>query len=70
MSHPGNDAVIEQIRDQVAEMSHVEKVNIVIAHNPHWVSRFRDQIAEMLGKYLDIAVADVLIETWPEGGDE
>ena len=26
MSHLGNDAVIEQIRDEVAEMSHKEKV--------------------------------------------
>jgi len=66
MSHPGNDAVIEQIRDQVAEMSHLEKVNLVIAHNPDWISR-RPWV---FGKYLDIAVADVLIETWPEGGDE
>ena len=55
MSHLGNDAVIEQIRDEIAEMSRQEKLDVVLAQRP-WV----------IGKYLDIAVADVLIETWPD----
>jgi len=66
MSHLGNDAVIEQIRDQVAEMSRQEKLDTVLAHNPHWISRR----PWMFGRNLDIAATDVLIETWPEGGDE
>jgi hypothetical protein len=66
MSHLGNDAVIEQIRDEIAEMSRQEKLDTVLAHNPHWISRR----AWMFGKNLDKATADVLLETWPEGGDE
>ena len=32
MSHIGNDAVIDQIRDQVAEMSHKEKVMTLLEY--------------------------------------
>ena len=32
MSHPGNDAVIEQIRDEIAEMSHKEKVMTLLEY--------------------------------------
>ena len=81
MSHLGNDAVIEQIRDELAEMSQDEKIEIAISSfstSPQTRDLYRrwilswggGQAGEALEQQLDKTVADFLLETWPEGGDE
>ena len=69
MSHPGNDAVIEQIRDELAEMSQDEKVDMVYAHlvGDHPVHK-RDLYFQE--GFVDETVAEILIEALPDGGDE
>ena len=77
MSHPGNDAVIEQIRDEVAEMSQDEKVDMVYAHlvGDQPVHK-RDLYFQMAlyspsdEGFVDETVAEILIEALPDGGDE
>ena len=69
MSHIGNDAVNDQIRDQVAEMSQDEKVDMVYAHlvGDHLVHQ-RDLYFQE--GFVDETVAEILIEALPDGGDE
>ena len=85
MSHPGNDAVIEQIRDHVAEMSLDDKMALAESYvklTPRAsvstevlfsMKRFIDSNGESNEDritLLDDWVKDILIEALPDGGDE